>query len=111
MANASSISVAKFSSVVQDAVKAAVAKHPKLRIDPQEKLAISYLIWGIPVPEAIAGALTVRETQAFAQDVAAGLGSAVPGAVAGQRLEGALFAHGGHLIIGIPAPRDLLLER
>ena len=34
MAKATSISVTKLSSAVQDAVKAAVAKHPKLNVDP-----------------------------------------------------------------------------
>ncbi len=59
-------------SAVQDAVKAAVEKHPKLKVEPSN-LSIGYLIWGFPVPENF-NAFSVRETQAFATDVAAGLG-------------------------------------
>ena len=104
MANATSISLVKLSSAVQDAVKAAVEKHPKLKLEPA-KLSVGYLIWGFPVPENF-NTLTVRETQAFATDVAAGLGTTF-----GARLEGAVFSHGGHLTIGFPAPPEVLLER
>lgn len=106
MAKAMSISVSKLSAAVEAAVKVAVEKHPKLKVDPGTPLAISYLIWGIPVPEAFAAA-SIRETQAFANEMASQLGKGLPG----QQVEGALFAHGGHLIVGIPAPRDLMLER
>ena len=106
MAKAASVSVSKLSGVVQEAVKAAVAKHPKVRVDTQSPLAISYLIWGIPVPDQLAEQLTVRETQAFAADVAAQLGRALPGSGLP-----AVFSHGGHLIIGIPAPPEVLFER
>ena len=108
MAKASSISAAKLSSAVQEAVRAAVEKHPKLKVEPST-LSLGYLIWGFPVPEAF-NALTVRETQAFATDVAAGLGRGV-GAALGSQLEGAVFSHGGHLIIGFPAPPEVLFER
>ena len=106
MAKATSISVTKLSSAVETAVKAAVAKHPTLKVDPATPLAVSYFIWGIPVPEALTGA-SIREAQALANDIAAQLDPTLPG----QRLEGALFAQGGHLIIGIPAPRDVFLGR
>jgi hypothetical protein len=49
----------------------------------------------------------MREAQAFATDVAAQLGPGLPG----QALEGAVFSHGGHLIIGIPVPPDVLITR
>ncbi|MEP6915859.1 MAG: hypothetical protein ABJC89_09430 [Acidobacteriota bacterium] len=107
MAKATSISVSKLSSAVQDAVKAAVQTHPKLKVEPAT-LSLGYLIWGFPVPEHF-HALTVRETQAFASDVAAGLGTSV-GTALGSRLEGAVFSHGGHLIIGFPAPPEVLFE-
>jgi hypothetical protein len=108
MAKATSISVSKLSSAVQDAVKAAVEKHPKLKVDPAT-LSLGYLIWGFPVPENF-NALTVRETQAFATDVAAGLGRSL-GTALGSHPEGAVFSHGGHLIIGFPAPPEVLFER
>jgi hypothetical protein len=104
---ATSISVEKLSSTVAAAVKAAVQKHPNIKVDPATSLSLSYLIWGIPVPEPIAGALTMREAQAFANDVAAQLGPGLPGA----QLEGAVFSHGGHLIIGIPVPPEVLIGR
>jgi hypothetical protein len=106
MAKAASVSVSKLSGVVQEAVKAAVAKHPRVRVDVDSPLAISYLIWGIPVPEQLADTLTVKETQAFAADVAKGLGRALPGSGLPS-----VFSHGGHLIIGIPAPPEVLFER
>jgi hypothetical protein len=107
MAKASSISVSKFSSAVEAAVKAAVERHPNLKLNPSTPISVSYFIWGIPVPEEIAGRVTVRESQAFATDVAKQLDSLLPG----RGLEGALLSRGGHLIIGIPAPPDVLLER
>ena len=103
MAKATSISVNKLSSAVQDAVKAAMEKHPKVKVDPA-KLALGYLIWGFPVPEALQ-ALSIRETQAFASEVATSLGKSL-----GTPIEGAVFSHGGHLTIGFPAPPEVLLE-
>jgi hypothetical protein len=108
VAKATSISATKLMSAVQDAVKAAVEKHPKLKVEPTN-LSIGYLIWGFPVPENF-NAFSVRETQAFAADVAAGLGRGI-GTALGSHLEGAVFSHGGHLIIGIPAPPEVLFER
>ena len=106
MAKATTISVEKLTATVQAAVKAAVEKHPKFTVDPKTPLAQSYLIWGIPVPDAIAGGLSVRETQAFAAAVASGLGPGIPGAA----LDGMFFSHRGHLIIGIPVPPEVLFE-
>ena len=107
MAKATSVSVEKLTATVQAAVRAAIEKHPKFKVDPNTPLAQSYLIWGIPVPDAIAGGLTVRDTQAFAAEVASKLGPAVPGAA----LEGMFFSQRGHLIIGIPVPPEVLFER
>ena len=108
MAKATSISVNKLSAAVQDAVKAAVEKHPKLKVEPTA-LSLGHLIWGFPVPEQF-NTLSVRETQAFANDVAAGLSKGV-GTALGSQLEGAVFSHRGHLIIGIPVPPEVLFER
>jgi hypothetical protein len=55
----------------------------------------------------LAGTLTVRETQAFATEVAGNLGPAL----SGQTVEGAVFSHGGHLILGFPVPPEILIGR
>ena len=109
MAKASTISLEKLSSAVKDAVTAASQKHPNLKLDPGTKLSINYLIWGIPAPDQF-NAETVRAAEAVAKEVAASLGHGLGGAL-GPQAEGAVFVHGGHVIIGIPAPRDILLER
>jgi DNA primase len=115
VADATSISLSKLTAAVQAAVKAAVQKHPKFnKIETPAQLAVSYLIRGIPVPEAIVANVTLRETQAFASDVASHLAGSVPEGFAAERAqapEAAVFAHGTHVIIGIPAIRDLLLEK
>jgi len=100
-----SISLSKFTESVQAAVKAAVAKHPKFRVDVPNAVTISYLIRGIPVPEAILAAVTMGEMQAFAADVAAGITSAHPEAfaAAGRSASvGAVLSVGRHVICGIP---------
>jgi len=51
MAKAASVSVSKLSGVVQEAVKAAVAKHPKVRVDTQSPLAIVFDL-GHPRPRS-----------------------------------------------------------
>lgn len=111
MARATSISLSKFTETVQGAVRAAVQKHPKFKIEPPTQLAISYLIRGIPVPEAIAANVTVREAQAFATEIASQIGSGPQGALAGRPVEGVLYAEGKHLIVGIPAVIDVLIEK
>jgi hypothetical protein len=108
MAKATSISVNKLSSAVEAAVKAAAAKHPKLKVGPTA-LSLGHLIWGFPVPEQF-NTLTMREAQAFATDVAAGISKGL-GAAVGSQLEGAVFSRGGHLIIGFPVPPEVLFER
>ena len=104
MAQATSVSLAKFTASVQSAVKAAVAKHPKFKVEIPNSVSVSYLIRGFPVPEAILSTLTMGETQAFAADVAASLGNAHPEILAAQGLavEGAVMSIGRHVIVGIP---------
>ena len=103
------ISLKKFTASVQAAVKAAVAKHPKFKMEPPQRVTISYLIRGIPVPEAILPGLTLSETQAFANDVAGHIAGAHPEAFAATKAgpaaaaEGAVLSLGRHVIIGIPA--------
>ena len=110
MAQATSISLSKFAETVQASVKAAVQKHPKFKSDLPSQLAVSYLIRGIPVPDLIAANLTVRETQAFATELATQIAGA-QGAAAGAAVEGAVFSLGRHLIIGIPVAPNLLIEK
>ncbi len=113
MAEAKSVSLARFTTAVQAAVKAAVQKHPKFRMDIPDRVAVSYLIRGIPVPEALAAQVSLAETRAFAADIAAQLGSGAEAAALdiGRTVEGAVFSHGNHLILGIPAPPEFLLEK
>lgn len=114
MAKATSISLAKFTASVQAAVKAAVAKHPKFKVETPNAISISYLIRGFPVPEAMMSEATLAETQAFATTVAASLGAAHPEiAASGQGgVEGAFMSIGHHVIIGIPpVSQTLSLEK
>jgi hypothetical protein len=104
LAQATSISLAKFTASVQTAVKAAVAKHPKFRVDIPNSVSIAYLIRGFPIPEGILATATLGETQAFANDVAASLGKAHPEILTaqGHTAEGAIISIGRHVIVGIP---------
>jgi hypothetical protein len=114
MARAKSISLSQFTNAVQAAVKAAVLKHPKFKIDPPEEIAISYLIRGFPVPESVVANITVAESQAFANEVAAHLASSQPEALLGARVEGhqgAIYSTGRHFILGIPPVEPFLLEK
>lgn len=107
MAKARTISLQSFHSAVESAVKAAVDKHPTFKVDVGDGLATGYLIWGIPVPERIADQASLRETQAFANTVATGLGRAAT--QIGGSAEGAFLSHGGYLIVGIPVPPEVLI--
>ena len=114
MAQVTTISLAKFTASVQAAVKAAVAKHPKFKIDTPNGVSVAYLIRGIPVPEAILSGVSLGETQAFAADVASHLGAAHPEVVAarGASVEGAVISVGRHVIVGIPpVSQTILLEK
>jgi len=105
MAQATSVSLSKFTASVQAAVKAAVAKHPKFKVQPPHELTISYLIRGIPAPDTILSQVTVSEAQAFADDVAAHIAGQHPELFKGAETaggRGAILSVGGHLILGIP---------
>jgi hypothetical protein len=106
-----SISLKAFTSSVQAAVKAAAAKHPKFNLPVPNGVSVSYLIRGIPVPDEILAKVTVAETQAFAGEVAAHLAKAQAGGLSAVRpgaQAGAVFSIGGHLIIGIPVPPEIM---
>jgi hypothetical protein len=106
MAQAVSISLSKFTAAVQAAVKAAVAKHPKIRVDVPNAVTFSYVIRGIPVSEAVASTVTLSETQAFATDIAVHIAGALPEALGlaapAPAPEGAVLSLGRHVIVGIP---------
>ncbi len=109
MAKPVSISTAKFATSVQAAVKAAMAKHPKFNFPVPTGVSVSYLIRGIPVPEEIAGRVTLGETQAFATEIASHLSSSVPNlASLHQSGQGTILSVGRHILIGIPAPSEIV---
>jgi hypothetical protein len=114
MAQAKSISLSQFTNSVQAAVKSAVQKHPKFKVDPPHAVAFSYLIRGIPVAESVLANATFGETQAFANEIAAHLGSVHPEALAGASAggpQGVVYSSGRHVILGIPAAESFLLEK
>lgn len=115
MAQATTVSLSKFTSAVQAAVKAAVAKHPKFKIEPPHAVSVYYLIRGIPIPDPILAQVTVGETQAFANDVASHVAGAAPEALAagpGRAAGGAVLSLGGHVIVGIPpAPQMVQVDK
>ena len=109
MAKPVSISMQRFSTSVQAAVKAAMDKHPKFKFAVPSGVTVSYLIRGIPVPEEIAGKVTLGETQAFATEVASHLSGALPQfAAAHQSGQGTILSIGRHILIGIPAPSEFV---
>jgi hypothetical protein len=109
MAKPVSISLKEFTSSVQAAVKAAAAKNPKFQLPVPNTISISYLIRGIPVPDGILAEVTLAETQAFANEVATQLAKSQPQALAALRGQGGtILSVGGHVLIGIPAPSDIV---
>jgi len=106
MAQAVSISLAKFTKSVQAAVKAAAEKHPKIKVDPPNAITISYLIRGYPPAEALLANVSLGELQAYANEVARQIAGAHPQmfAAAGQSQGelGAILSVGRHVLIGIP---------
>jgi hypothetical protein len=111
MAKPVSISLSKFTASVQAAVKAAVVKHPKFNLPTPHGVSMSYLIRGIPVPEEIVARVTLGETQAFATDVAAHIVQAHPEALSAVHQPGqagAILSVGRHVILGIPAPSEIV---
>lgn len=110
MAQAKSLSLSHFTTAVHSAVEAAVKKHPKFKLEVPEGISFSYLIRGIPVPEAILQNVTFGETQAFANEVASQI-NAKAGIEADAKLggaHGAIYSAGRHIIIGIPAVEQIL---
>ena len=110
MAKPVSISLSKFTSSVQAAVKAAAAKHPKFKLPTPHGVTVSYLIRGIPVPEEIVAKVSFAETQAFATDVAGHIAQAHPevlGVAHQPGQAGAILSVGRYVICGIPAPPQL----
>ena len=110
MAKPVSISLSKFTSSVQAAVKAAAAKHPKFKLPTPHGVTVSYLIRGIPVPEEIMAKVSFAETQAFATDVAGHIAQAHPevlGVAHQPGQAGAILSIGRYVICGIPAPPQL----
>jgi hypothetical protein len=105
MAKAKSISLSQFTSTVHAAVKAAVQKHPKFKPETQQGVVLSYMIRGIPFDEKILENVTIGETQAFADEVASRIDTALPGVAAEaalQKPKGVIYGTGGHIICGIP---------
>ncbi len=106
MAQATSISLKKFTESVNAAVKAAMAKHPKFKLEQAQGISVSYLIRGIPVPDTLLHNVSLAEMQSFAADVAQHVAGAnqelfrTGGAQA--KPEGAVLSVGGRIIIGIP---------
>jgi hypothetical protein len=114
MAQATTISLSQFTAAVQTAVKAALLKHPKFKMDMPNAVAVSYLIRGIPVVDNIMANVTIGETQAFANEIAGHLGGAQSPAAAGEKLaapQGVFYFNGRHVIVGIPAVDLVLLEK
>jgi hypothetical protein len=117
MAQAVSISLSKFTASVQTAVKAAMEKHPNFKVEVPNAVTVSYLIRGFPVPEGLLSAMTVKETQALATDIAAHIAQAhpeaFPDAARGAASQGAILSVGSHIILGIPpaAATTFLLEK
>jgi|SRR5215813_708405 len=111
MAKPVSISLNKFTASVQAAVKAAVAKHPKFNVPMPKAISVGYLIRGIPVPDEIVAKVTLGETQAFATEIATHIAQAHPEVLAAAHQAtpgGVILSVGRHIIIGIPAPSEIL---
>lgn len=112
MAQAKSISLGQLTSAVQAAVKAAVQLHPKLKIPVPETITVDHLIIGFPVPDTVFANLTVAETQAFVNSVAAKVTEGGLGAEAKQLgSAGAFHSVGGHIICGIPPADSYTLKQ
>ena len=100
-----SISLHKFTSSVQSAVKAAAEKHPKFRHVPvPTEVAIGNLIWGFPVPDGVSAQATLGELQSFVTDVAAHIGQAGPEGLAAAlpASQGGFVSFGRVIHCGIP---------
>jgi hypothetical protein len=112
MAQAKAISLSHFTKAVQSAVKAAVDRHPTLKVEIPQEVTFSYLIRGFPVPPTILNNVTFGEAQAFANEVAAQIsGEAGLTAEKGVAPHGAIYSAGGHIICGIPPADQFTLKQ
>ena len=109
MSQAKSISLSQFTKTVEAAVKKAVQKHPKFKTQAQQGVVLSYLIRGIPFDEAVLANVTIAETQAFAQELAAHIAGSEASLAAGTATDntsvkprGVIYGTGGHIICGYP---------
>jgi hypothetical protein len=105
MAKPVSISLHKFTSSVQSAVKAAAEKHPKFRHVPvPSEVTFGNLIWGFPVPDGVLAQATLGELQSFVTDVATqiGQGGAEGLAAALPAPKGGFVSFGQVIHCGIP---------
>ncbi len=110
MSQAHSISLSHFTGAVQAAVKSAVQKHPKFKVEAPQGITFSYLIRGIPVPDSILANVTFAETQAFANEVAAEVGRQAGIAELKSGSQGAVYSFGRHVIVGIPPAEQFLMK-
>ena len=108
MAKATTVSLAKFTASVHSAVKEAVAKHPKFKLEVPQGISVSYLIRGFPIPDGILSQVSISEVQAFTADVAAGISKAHSDLVTPDASQGAFVSLGRHIICGIPPFRDIV---
>lgn len=123
MAQATAISLSRFTASVDAAVKAAVKNHPKFQpVGTPSGVTVAYLIRGIPVPDALLKQVSLGDLQGFANDVAGHIAGAHPqlfaaapgvgAAGAGGHAQGAVLSVGGHVIVGIPpAVQAFTLEK
>jgi len=109
-AQAQSLSLSHFTSAVQSAVKSAVQKHPKFKLEVPQGITFSYLIRGIPVPEAILKNVTLAETQEFADQIAAEVGQQAGIAELKSGGQGAVYSFGRHVILGFPPVEQFLMK-
>ena len=110
MAQANSISLSKLTSSVQAAVKAAALNHPKFKLETPKGITVSYLIRGIPIPEALSASVTLGEMQAFADAIVGHVAEAQPAVrdlvAPALKGKGAVLSVGGHIICGFPPVTD-----
>lgn len=110
MAQAKSISLSHFTTAVQSAVKAAVKKHPKFKVEIPQEVSFGYVIRGFPVPPDILNTVTIGEAQAFANDVASHVAAQPAVADAIGLGQGAIYCGPGHIICGMPADIQFALK-
>jgi hypothetical protein len=111
MAQAKSVSLSHFNNTVKAAVKSAVQKHPKLKLEVPTGAVFGYLIWGIPAPPTFFQNVNFAEAQAFADDLAANIVVEPEfSAMKTSAGKGAIYSGGGHLILGFPPVYEITFE-